>query len=288
MQRQKRVVAVHDISCVGRCSLTVALPVLSAAGIECAVLPTAVLSCPTGGIAGYTFRDLTEDLLPIARHWAAHGLQIDAFYTGYLGSYDQIEIVSTIIEMLRAEHTRVFVDPVMGEGGRLYAGFDMKFARSMAQFAGSADLIVPNMTEAMFMLGLAYHDAPYTREEVEAVLRKLGEMGSKQVVLTSVSLDEAHVGAAYYDRAQAKIGYAQREVVPGAYHGTGDVFASALCAALLHGYDLGQATERAVAFTVRAIQTTYLAGADPNYGVHFERALPEFIQAFAQGKEDAR
>ncbi|MGN1320016.1 MAG: hypothetical protein ACI4U6_02745, partial [Acutalibacteraceae bacterium] len=128
---QKRVAAIHDISCFGKCSLTVALPIISAAGIECAGIPTAVLSTHTGDFSGYTFRDLTEDILPIANHWKKENLTFDAIYTGYLGSIEQIELVSSAIDIIGGDNTLLIVDPVMADHGRLYGGFSNNFPKEM-------------------------------------------------------------------------------------------------------------------------------------------------------------
>ncbi|MDR3209479.1 MAG: bifunctional hydroxymethylpyrimidine kinase/phosphomethylpyrimidine kinase, partial [Oscillospiraceae bacterium] len=161
---QKRVAAIHDISCFGKCSLTVALPILSAAGIECAVLPTAVLSTHTGGFSGYTYRDLTDDLLPIWRHWQTLGLRFDAAYSGYLGSEAQLEIVAEIFDRLRAQDSLIIADPVMADDGRLYASFAPTFPDGMRALCTRADIILPNMTEAALLLGEPYREGPYTRE----------------------------------------------------------------------------------------------------------------------------
>ena len=280
MDRQKRVLAVHDISGVGRCSLTVALPIISAAGVECSVLPTAVLSTHTGGFTGYTCRDLTDDLLPMARHWESLGEQFDAIYMGYLASFAQMDMMREIFSLLADKDTLIAVDPVMGDNGKLYAAFDMTFPPAMLELCTHADLIKPNMTEAALLLGEEYQPGPYTKEYVEGLLRRLVQKTeARQIVLTGVYFDEERLGAATFDGTTQEIAYIFGENVPGLYHGTGDVFGSALVGALVRGMPLSEAVRAAVDFTVAAIQTTAKAGTDIRYGVNFEKNLPVYMRA---------
>ena len=167
-----RLLAVHDISCVGRCSLTVALPIISSLGIECSVLPTAVLSTHTGGFTGFTYRDLTKDIDGIEQHWKSLGLKFDAIYTGFLGSYEQIEIVEDLIEEFSSEISTVYVDPVMGDVGQLYSVFDKDFPKGMYKLCEKADVLKPNVTELCFMLGVEYKPGPYSREFIQMLLDK--------------------------------------------------------------------------------------------------------------------
>ena len=280
MDRQKRVLAVHDISGVGRCSLTVALPIISAAGVECSVLPTAVLSTHTGGFTGYTCRDLTDDLLPMARHWESLGEQFDAIYMGYLASFAQMDMMREIFSLLADKDTLIAVDPVMGDNGKLYAAFDMTFPPAMLELCTHADLIKPNMTEAALLLGEEYQLGPYTKEYVEGLLLRLVQKTeARQIVLTGVYFDEERLGAATFDGTTQEIAYIFGENVPGLYHGTGDVFGSALVGALVRGMPLSEAVRAAVDFTVAAIQTTAKAGTDIRYGVNFEKNLPVYMRA---------
>ena len=235
MPRQKRVAAIHDISCFGKCSLTVAMPIISAAGIEVSVIPTAVLSTHTGGFPGYTYRDLTDDILPIVSHWQTLDLSLDAIYTGFLGSYKQIDIVSEVFDRLYTPGTLIVVDPVMADNGRLYSVFDEHFPQGMKKLCKHADLIIPNITEACLMLEKPYHPGPYDRQHIEDLLAELSELGPSQVVLTGVCFDDKQLGTACYDAPSGTIDYAFSERIEGFYHGTGDVFASALTAGLLSG-----------------------------------------------------
>lgn len=282
MNRQKRVAAIHDISCFGRCSLTVALPIISAAGIETSVVPTAVLSTHTGGFTGFTYRDLTEDILPIADHWQTLGLTFDAIYTGFLGSFAQLDIVSQIFDRFGHTNNLILVDPVMADNGELYKIFPENFPQGMRKLCEKADVIVPNITEATLMLGEPYREGPYDRAYIEGLLKKLAEMvgkqGNKQIVLTGVYFNEAELGSAAYDCAGGQIHYAMAERIEGYFHGTGDVYGSALLAALLNGRDLARASEIAVEFTAGSIRRTKDAGTDVRYGVNFEAGLPKLAQ----------
>ncbi len=278
MERLKRVAAINDISGFGKCSLTVALPVISAMGIEVAALPTAVLSTHTGGFPDFTYRDLTADMRPIAEHWKSLRLNFDAIYSGFLGSVEQIDIVSDFIDDFKSEDTVVLVDPAMADGGRMYATFDKAFAGHMKRLCQKADIIVPNFTEAAFMLDEEYIEAPYEKSYVEDTLKRLCDLGVPNVVLTGVSFDEMQVGSAAYDGKTGEISYALADTVDGFFHGTGDVFASALLGAYMNGQSLSRSAEIAVEYTHGCIVRTKQAGTDLRYGVDFEHGIPELLR----------
>lgn len=282
MIRQKRLLAVHDISAVGKCSLTVVLPILSAAGIEVSVLPTAVLSTHTGGFTGYTFRDLTADIRPMMAHWAALDIRFDAIYTGYLGSFDQLRLMHELFDGFARPETLLAVDPVMADNGALYASFSRDFPVGMAGLCARAQLITPNMTEAALLLGRPYRPGPYEKEYVEDVLRALSALGPRRVVLTGIHLDERTMGAAALDETTGSVQYAFSPRVEGVFHGTGDVFASALLGGVLRGLTLGDALGIAVDFVYRCAWVTKQAGTDLRYGVNFESNLPGYIRALEQ------
>lgn len=284
MNQQKRVMAVHDLSCFGKCSLTAALPILSAAGAEAVPLPTAVLSTHTGGFSGYTFRDLTEDIPAIAAHWKSLSLHFDAIYTGYLGSYEQLKLISHIIDDFKRKDTLVCIDPVMADAGKLYRSFRPDFPRGMAKLCAKADLILPNMTEAAFLLEEPCREGPYSAEEIQKTLRRLAELGPKKIVLTGVWFEPEHLGCAVYDAEKNLTGYAMSRRIEGFYHGTGDVLASALLGALMNGLPLLQAAQAAVDFTESSIRRTHEAGTDVRYGVNFEAGLPEYLRSLGLTK----
>ncbi len=271
---QKRIAAIHDISGFGKCSLTVALPVISAAGIEVSVIPTAVLSTHTGGFTGFTYRDLTEDILPVTEHWCSLGLEFDAIYSGFLGSFEQIDIMEQVFGRLRGQNTLIVVDPVMADNGALYKVFPENFPDGMRKLCAHADIIVPNMTEAALLTRQEYREGPYTHEYVEEMLKKLAALGPRRVVLTGVYFDETSLGAAAYDRQTGAADYAFSQRIEGCYHGTGDVFASVLLSAVLRGFPLAESAQIAVDFTAQSIERTQKAGTDVRFGVNFEEGLP--------------
>lgn len=278
MDHQQRVMAVHDLSCFGKCSLTVALPILSAAGAEVTVLPTAVLSTHTGGFTGYTFRDLTADIPSIVSHWKSLGLNFDAIYTGYLGSFEQLGLVSGIIEEFGTGDTLICIDPAMADGGKLYPAFGEDFPAGMAKLCAKADLLMPNMTEAAFLLGEEYREGPYDEDYLLHLLRGLSALGPRRVVLTGVWTEPEHYGCAVYDALYGTIGYAMNRRINGFYHGTGDIFASALLGGLLRGLTLHEAAQAAADFTAGSIRRTREAGTDVRFGVNFEAGLPDYIR----------
>ncbi|MDR0683455.1 MAG: pyridoxamine kinase [Dysgonamonadaceae bacterium] len=277
MKKLKRVAAIHDISGFGKCSLTVALPIISAAGIETAVLPTAVLSTHTGGFTGFTYRDLTDDMASITAHWKSLDIRFDAIYTGFLGSFEQLDLVTLFFETFKTAGNIILVDPVMADNGELYKIFTPEFATGMRKLCEKADIIVPNLTEASLLVGESYHPGPYTNVYIEDMLKKLSALGPKKIVLTGVFFNEEELGAATYDAVTGEIAYTFEKRIPGYYHGTGDVFGSALLAAILNDFTLNEAAAIAVRFTTSAIRKTAEAGTDIRYGVNFEQSIPEFL-----------
>lgn len=273
----KRILTIQDISCVGKCSLTVALPIISAFGVETAVLPTAVLSTHTA-FSGFTFHDLTDDLTAIKEHWKKEKIGFDALYTGYLGSFKQLEIVSEIFDDFKSDNGLVLIDPVMADNGKLYTGFTQEFADAMAKLCSKADVIVPNLTEASFMLKEPYVASGYDEDYIKAMLVKLCKLGAKTAVLTGVSFEEGKLGAYGYNSVSGEYFYYFREHLPQSFHGTGDVFASALLGALTIGKNIQDALEVAVDYTVESISKT-IENAEHNwYGVDFESAFPYLIE----------
>lgn len=276
---QKKVLAVNDISCVGRCSLTVALPIISAAGIECSILPTAILSTHTGGFTGYTFTDFTSELMKVANHWKSLNLHFDSIYTGFLGSKEQISIVKEIALMFKDENTKLIVDPAMADNGSMYSIFDMDFASEMKKLCMGSDVIIPNITEACFLAGVEYQSLPHTQEFIDLLIEKLQELDVKSLVLTGVSYDKETLGAVTFDYTTGEKSYYKREIIPEYFHGTGDCFASAFTAGYTKGKSLEEASKIAVDFTVDSIlETIKYKNIDKKYGVNFEEAIPSLIK----------
>ena len=270
----RKILTIQDISCVGQCSLTVALPILSAAGMETCILPSAVLSTHTAGFSGYTVRDLTADIPGIAAHWKKENIRFDALYTGYLGSTEQIAYVRRIAAELLSEGGAVIVDPAMADNGKLYPAFDAAYVEAMKSLAFSADIILPNITEACFLTGMEYREK-YDRAYIDALLDALVACGAKTVVLTGVGFDAEHTGVIVREGGETRY-YEHRKIAKGC-HGTGDVYAAAFVGALENGLGAYEAAVLAADYTVRCIELTQ-GDAAHWYGVKFELALPEFIR----------
>ncbi len=268
----KRFLTIQDISCIGQCSLTVALPIISACGVETAVLPSAVLSTHTGGFSGYTFRDLTSDMPAIAAHWQKENLRFDGIYTGYLGSIDQINIVKDILSSLNDGIS--IVDPAMADNGKLYYGFDENFASEMASLCAKADIILPNITEASFMTGIEYKDV-YDRAYVDEILSALTDMGAKTIVLTGVTYNDETTGVVVFENGNYS--YYEHKKLPGGCHGTGDVYASAFTGAVARGFSIFEAASLAADFTLLCIEKTLPDSKNHWYGVKFETCIPELV-----------
>ena len=271
----KRIITIQDISCVGRCSLTVALPIISAAGVECGVLPTAVLSTHTA-FDKFTFCDLTDEIEPISKTFSELNIDFDCIYTGYLGSFRQLALVDDFIASHKKENTTVVIDPAMADNGKLYHGFTPEFAKAMANLVRHADLVVPNLTEACFMLDIPYTEE-YDEDYIKDILVRLTKLGAKRAALTGVSFDKDKLGAYSYDSETGKFFYYANNLLPVRYHGTGDIFASAAVGALMRGQSVENALSVAVDYTHECIKLTMEDENRRTYGVNFEEAIPYYI-----------
>lgn len=269
-----KILTIQDISCVGQCSLTVALPIISACGIETCVLPSAVLSTHTAGFSGYTFRDLTEDMPLIERHWNQEGITFDAVYTGYLGSTKQIDYVKSITDSTKKENSLLIVDPAMADHGKLYPGFDDAFVEAMKGLCAKADYVVPNMTEACLLTGIEYK-TEYDRADVDRIIEGLISLGCKNVIFTGISYREGKTGVVVYEKGDYS--YYEHDMLPNSCHGTGDIYASSFVGALIRGRSAYEAAKIAADYTVECIKET--AKLDNHwYGAAFEPALGKLIE----------
>ena len=271
----KRIITIQDVSCVGKCSLTVALPIISAAGVEAGVIPTAVLSTHTA-FPKFTFCDLTDEIQKISDTFLELDIDFDAIYTGYLGSFEQLSLVEAFIDRFGGK-AKVVIDPVMADNGCLYKGFTPEFAAAMAKLCSKADLVIPNLTEAAFMLDIPYNP-DYDEAYIKDVLKKLTDLGAKSAALTGISFEEGKIGIYYYDSESEEYFYYCNDYLPAAFHGTGDVYASATVGAMMRGFTVPEALSIAVDFTLLSMRKTL---EDPNhrfYGVNFEEALPYYIE----------
>lgn len=274
----KRVLTIQDISCVGQCSLTVALPIISACGAETCVLPSAVLSTHTGGFTGYTFRDLTEDMPSIKEHWVKEGLKFDAVYTGYLGSAKQIEYVADIMASVGTESCVKVVDPAMADHGKLYYGFDMEFVETMKGLCAKADYVMPNITEASFLTGVEYKEE-YDREYVDLLLEKLTEMGCKNIIFTGISYEPGKTGVVVLE--DGKYSYYEHDKLANSCHGTGDIYASAFVGSLMRGKTAFEAAKIAADYALECIKKTAELH-NHWYGAAFEPVLGKLILALSE------
>ena len=271
----KRVLTIQDISCVGQCSLTVALPILSACGVETAILPSAVLSTHTAGFTGFTVRDLTDDVPGIAAHWKKEGIAFDAIYTGYLGSTRQIAYVAEIMDTLGKAGCVNIVDPAMADNGKLYPAFDEAYVAEMKKLCAKADILLPNITEACFLTDMPYRET-YDKAYIEELTEKLTRLGAKTVVLTGVGYASGQTGVIVRENGEMTH-YAHPKLLQSC-HGTGDVYASAFTGAYMQGFSTYDAAKIAADYVVRCMKNT-LGDKEHWYGVKFETAIPDLIKA---------
>ena len=268
-----RVAAIHDMSGFGRCSLTVAIPILSAMGIQCCPLPTAFLSTHTGGFEGFTFLDMTDELPKVAAHWKSLGLEFQAVYSGFLGSERQIAIVEDFLREFRGADTAAVIDPVMGDHGEGYQTYTPAMCAGMARLAELADVITPNLTEAALLLGVPYDALPAGEAGCREIVERLSLDGRRSVVLTGASTAPELTGAMCFDAKTGRTEAVQTRRVPQEFHGTGDVFASVLTGALVQGASLPDAVRQAVDFVRACAERTAKAGIPMREGVEFEPLL---------------
>lgn len=270
MSTQKTVIAINDISCMGRCSLTVALPILSACGVETAIIPTAVLSTHTGGFTGFTFRSLSEDILPVAKHWKTLGRKYAGIYTGFFCDEKQIKDSIKVYKMLADDDTVFVVDPVMGDAGMLYKCFDDSIIKGMRKIVRHASVITPNITEACLLTGVKYPEGIISKKKIDSVMNGLKKLTDGSIVLTGLNIAEGKLGTLVYDCKTGSEDMIENDLVEGQFHGAGDVFASALTGRLINGDSLYDASALAADYTYRSIAATAANKTEPRYGLCFE------------------
>lgn len=267
-----RIVAAHDLSGFGRCSLSVVMPILSTMGMQVCPLPTAVLSTETGGFEGYTFVDLTDTMEDYYAHWHSLGLDFDCIYSGFLGSAKQVDIILKFIDIFSMSEKLVVVDPVFADNGVIYSAFTPDFIGHMRTLVNKAHIITPNITEAAFLLDKPYPSVLGEQETKEWVL-SLSKLGPHTVVVTSVPLADAKSCVVAYSRNSGEFWKVRCDYIPAEYPGTGDIFTSVMTGALLQGDSLPVAVSRAVDFVSGAIRTTFECNFPPREGIIFEKAL---------------
>lgn len=271
---QKRIAAIHDLSCFGKCSLTIALPVISCFGIECAVVPTAMLSGHFAALPEVNVLDLTENMGVIADHWNKGGVTFDGIFSGYLGTAAQVAQVKAFVKTFKTDQTLFVADPAMADRGKLYRGFGMDHVKAMAELCACADVALPNVTEACLMLGRTYTEV-HEKGQMEDLLQGMTDLGAKRVIITGVSLQADRVGIACWDGEEAA--FFDRPRTPGHYNGTGDLFASVLTASMVSGAGFMESAEKAMDFTSHVIAETAKNPYHRPYGVDFELHLKDLI-----------
>lgn len=274
---RKRIAAVHDLSGLGKCSLTVALPIISATGVECACIPTALLSTHTGEFTGWTLRDLSEEMLPIARHWRSTGAKFDGVYTGYLASPAQAHIVEEVLDLIAGPDTLVVADPVMADNGSYYSNMGEEMCAAFRRLIRRADVITPNVTEAALLTGMEYAPDDHDKAYLRALLSALSKLGPRIVAITGVRC-KGSIGNVAFDAKTGEISRSLRASYPGPFYGTGDIFASSLAALLVRGAPLQKAMETATLLTHDSIVRSLRHDTPRRFGVDFEGALPAYVQ----------
>lgn len=269
----KKILTIQDISCVGQCSLTVALPILSACGLETCILPSAVLSTHTAGFSGFVFHDLTNDIPKIHAHWQKENIKFKAIYTGYLGSVKQIEYVQNILNTMGTDDCVRIIDPAMADNGKLYSIFNDEYVVAMRGLCGSADILIPNITEACFLSDVEYREN-YDERYIKELLEKLSDLGAKTIVLTGVGYTPEKTGVVVYDKGELR--YYEHDKISKGCHGTGDIYASAFTGALMNDKDIYEAAKIAADYTVKCIINTQ-GDASHWYGAKFETALRDLM-----------
>lgn len=270
----KKILTIQDISCVGQCSLTVALPILSACGMETCILPSAVLSTHTAGFSGFTFRDLTDDMPAIQEHWKKENIKFKAIYTGYLGSIKQIGYVRDILKTMGTDDCVRIVDPAMADNGQLYSIFNQDYVEAMKVLCKEADILEPNITEACFLTDEEYKES-YDEGYICNLIEKLKALGAKTVVLTGVSYESGKTGVVVYENG--KMEYYKHDKIAKGSHGTGDIYASAFVGALMNDKSVYESAKIAADYTVKCIINTQ-GDADHWYGAKFETALGDLMK----------
>jgi len=276
-----KVALFHDMSCFGRCALSVIIPIISALKIQPVMFPTALLSTHTGGFTDFTFLDLTEEIKKIIAHYEQLKIIPDCIYSGFLGSEEQIKIISDYIIKQKERGAYIFVDPVMGDNGRLYSSYTDQMKKGMINIAKSADIITPNITEAFFLLDMDYQKPPYGKDFIDGMLLKLFELfeyNIEKIIITSAVFNNGEYGVAYGENLtsqEIKTGYIFTQHHEKDYPGSGDIFSSILCGQLLNGVCLTDAIKSAVEFLNNVIEYTIKSGTPEREGLIFERFLGE-------------
>ena len=276
MNENTKILTIQDISCYGQCSITVALPIISAFGIETAVLPSAVLSTHTSGFTDYTVRDLTDDLPNIRKHWESEDIYFDAIYTGFIGSIEQLDYIKDIIDSRLKKNGIVFVDPAMADHGKFYNGFDQEFADKMGELCKLGDYVLPNTTEACYILHRPWKKE-FNKEEMLDMANELSDFTKRYVILKGDTHKENELGMIVLDKKDSNINIVYNDKIDYITHGTGDVFASAFVGSTISGKTPSASAKIAGELTKKAIEKT-IGDKSHTYGVKFEQVIPDIYE----------
>ena len=278
MEKQKKIALINDMSCLGRCSLTVAMPIVSACGFEAVPLPTGVFSAHTE-FEGFVCTDLTDKMQPMIEHWRQLGVRFDGICTGYIATKEQADIIKRFLIDFKKSDTFCIVDPVMGDNGEFYKRIDEDFVNEMRFFCSMADVMVPNVTEAELLAGLESTKPPYSIDHIKDILLKLCSIGAPKIVITGVETEDGQVGCAVYDSLTRKANMFFTPKTEGRFPGSGDVFTAALTSALMSGKNFFDAVQIAMGFTCDCVEKTAEADTERKYGLCFEPQLGKLIKA---------
>lgn len=273
MNKVKKVATINDLSGIGRCSLTAAIPVLSALRVQCCPYPTAVLSAQTG-FDKYTFLDMTDEMIKYKKNWNELGVEFDCIYSGFLGSENQVDIVLDFVK--EREKTLIVVDPVLGDHGAIFDIFTEEMCRKMAKLVSIANIVTPNLTEACILTGEVYDKNFTSNERVVEIAKKISKMGPEKVIITGVIREDKIYNYAY-DKNEDKYFVVSADFNNQSYNGTGDIFTSIIIGLILNGHDLNYSIKSATEFIYNTIDFTSKFNTNPKEGIMFELFLKELI-----------
>ena len=278
LEKQKKIALINDMSCIGRCSLTAAIPIISACGFHCVPLPTEIFSAQSE-LNGFICADLTDKKKKKTDHWKNIGIRFDAVYSGYLATKEQAETVKRFLIDFKKSDTFCIVDPVMGDNGEFYSGIDESFVEEMRFLCSMADIITPNVTEAEMIAGVDCTKAPYSADHIKELLIKLRSLGTPRIVITGIESEDGQIGCAVYDSFTRKANMFFTPKAEGRFPGAGDVFAASLVSAVMNGKEFTDAVQLAMTFACDCVEKTAVSDDPRGFGLQFEPQIHKLIKA---------
>ncbi len=278
LEIQKKIALINDISCIGRCSLTTAIPIISACGFESVPFPTGIFSAHTK-FDGYVCADLTDKMQDFADHWKNLDIKFDAIYSGYLATKEQAETVKRFLIDFKRCDTLCVIDPVMGDNGKFYKRIDESFVAEMRFLCAMADIITPNVTEAEMIASIDCTEPPYSLDHIKELLISLRNLGTQKIVITGIESEDGQIGCAVYDSITRKANMFFTPKTEGSFPGSGDIFTAALTAAVMSGKEFTDAVQIAMSFTCDCVEQTASAGTPKSFGLRFEPQIHKLIKA---------